>query len=259
MQNTYLPVLDHCIICEKSSELLKSHVFPAFFRRLLIAESGLPSRFTNSRGLLKKKSQDLSKYRLCCRGCEQLLSKDEGTFSKALSSWLRNEGDWPSYGPWFPRFIAGLALKAGALHCYTASDGKIDNSAANFSSLSEQVIPSEGIAKLQAAMAAWRKFLLEQSSSPGRYEFHLFSGPATLTEELVGSFGHFPFIQKNGFFGLFILLNGLLVLAVIEAPKRLSRPSRIAMKGGRFGDANKEFPPEVRAALTWFSRTVRGQ
>jgi hypothetical protein len=141
-----------CKLCGQEKELQYSHIVPAFAVRWLKA--------TSLTGYLKSieskvRLQETKRLHLLCSDCEQLLSKDEKTFCEQIFVPYHEKGQTEfRYGPWLKRFIVGLHWKMLVTR--------------------EQQHPEHAEKAYTQAEQEWRQFLLGQSPSPGKAEFHVF-------------------------------------------------------------------------------------
>src|SRR5713226_7142097 len=141
-----------CKLCEEQKTLQHSHIISAFAVRWLKETSA--TGYLQSLGS-KVHLQETKRLHLLCADCEQLLSKDEKTFSeKIFIPYHEGNQDTFEYGSWLKRFIIGLHWKVLVTK--------------------EDRYPAHAEAAYAKAEQDWRPFLLGQSASHGNAELHLF-------------------------------------------------------------------------------------
>jgi hypothetical protein len=143
-----------CQLCQKEADLQYGHTFPRFTVKWL--------KKTSATGFLRttvssEREQDSEREYMMCAACEQILSKDEKLFAEQIFIPYHERGEKVfEYGPWLRRFLAGLHFKV--INCRSLDSGK------NVSEI------------IEATKIELRDFLLGQTDTPGRAEFHLFFG-----------------------------------------------------------------------------------
>jgi hypothetical protein len=148
-------MLGQCRLCLKEAELQLGHIFPRFAVKWL--------KQTSATGFLRttgssKREQELERHYLMCQECEQLLCRDEKTFAEQVFiPYHERQQTVFEYGPWMIRFVAGLHWRVLAAR-------------------SSREAPPKTLETFDAVQEELRIFLLRQSNSPGRAEFHLFLG-----------------------------------------------------------------------------------
>ena len=145
-----------CKLCRNESELLHSHVIPAFVMRWLKETS--PARIRDNSNP-NRRVQDGPKLYWLCRECEQLFSSFEGPFKEQIFDYVHTtstEQHAVKYGPWALKFAASIAWRS--LHFCLDTD---------HSHLDEQ-----DVVDVLAAEAVWRGFLLGERPHPGRHDMH---------------------------------------------------------------------------------------
>lgn len=147
-----------CALCQKKTDLRKSHIVPAFFGEYL--------KETSATGYLRGvdspnlRIQDLTKTELLCAECEQRLSVWEKNFAQGAFKRVQDDSFRElEYGPWLLSFLVSLSWRVLAVE-----RGTFVRDYPEFS------------APIEAAFESWRQFLLGKRKHPGS-EHHLFVIP----------------------------------------------------------------------------------
>lgn len=148
-------MLGLCRLCQKQAELQLGHIFPRFAVKWLKQTSA--TGFLRNTGSFERK-QDSERQYLMCADCEQILSKDEKSFCERIFIPYQQRKETAfEYGPWLGRFLAGLHWKV-------------------ILSRSSDSGPRNATEVFKVAENEMRSYLLGQSKTSGRAEFHLFFG-----------------------------------------------------------------------------------
>ncbi|MYC34859.1 MAG: hypothetical protein F4X64_17015 [Chloroflexi bacterium] len=113
--------IDKCFLCGSDGTLQLGHVIPRFATNYIKRTSGKRGHKRLRRGYDGAVTQDGAKYRMFCRSCEQLLSKDEAMFSRQAfgKSYFSASKPVP-YEEWMLRFAVGLMLRVCAAELHFA-------------------------------------------------------------------------------------------------------------------------------------------
>jgi len=145
-----------CALCGGSADLRLSHIVPRFVWDWLKRSSG--TGFFRLGSMPNKREQDGLKERLLCGGCEQLFSGWEKQVAENIFIPLHERGTTViEYGPWLGKFCASISWRTLFLYRQLG-----------LSHFSQNMLSAA-----DAAMAAWRSFLLNHNDNLGALEHHL--------------------------------------------------------------------------------------
>ena len=195
-----------CALCGENKPLCVSHIIPAFVIRWL--------KDTSATGHIRRgdapnvRTQDGLKRHLLCEDCEQLLGRDERTFTNELFTPFNNDDavSYP-YSDWLLRFCTSVSWRI-LLTYWDASY-------------------HDRMPEMVAARDRWRNFLLGRAPHPGDFRQHILplypvgrkAPPGTpeninrfllrdLDAELVGDGGTTMTYAKLGRFAVFGEIGG---------------------------------------------------
>lgn len=146
-----------CRLCQKVSELQLSHVLPAFvFRWLRDSAGGGHLRGSDAPN---RRVQDGEKHHWLCSTCEGVLSVSEGHFANRLFLPYTNDTSARvSYSPWL-------------MHFCTSVSWRVLRAALERNEFAAW--PTEAVARLHVADAAWREVLLGTQPHAGLQQQHM--------------------------------------------------------------------------------------
>jgi len=148
----------NCKLCGQFAKLEHSHVIPSFVFRWFKKTSA--TRHMRSGIKPNQRQQDGWKYYWLCPSCEDLLNNWETKFSNdVFYPFVECRKDSTDYGSWMLKFAVSLSWRAAQMHLERS------NLHLNKDMESHQ-------AKLLAAMAKWKSFLLGEIPHPGEFEQH---------------------------------------------------------------------------------------
>ncbi len=149
--------ISKCKLCHTETELVHSHVVPAFAFKWLKKSSG-----DGNIRLLEtpnQRVQDGEKRYWLCSDCEGILNKSETLFSRDLfHPYMKDSGKDFHYSSWLLHFCTSLSWRV--LHLYLE-----DNHLSKWSKSELQLI--------NKAENVWRRYLLGQKPHPEQYRQHL--------------------------------------------------------------------------------------
>lgn len=227
-------MLGRCKLCGQEGPLCLGHIFPHFAVKWLkrTSATGYLRDLSSSRRL-----QESKREYILCRECEQRLGRDEKKFCELvfLPCHGRNQQSF-QYGPWFRRFLAGLHWKV-----LVTRDPAIHPESA-------ERIYDEVEVEL-------RQFLLEESATPGRAEFHAFFAdvvqdatppiPPKANWYLVRALDATPTFSESGTVGCYVKLLRLITYAFLT-PRDSKKEE---WKGTKVFDQGEiRSPQEIRSA-----------
>ena len=148
-----------CRLCGAQTELLLSHVIPAFaFRWLRDSAGGGHWRLTKE---VNQRVQDGEKLYWLCADCEALLNQSETTFATRLfHPYSDDSGRQIRYGPWLLSFCSGVTWRVLR---FCREHGPL----AGFA--------PELVESMDRAEATWKEVLLGKRPHPGEFQQHLSS------------------------------------------------------------------------------------
>lgn len=148
---------DICTLCQKKSELTKSHIIPRFVMDWM--------KKTSATGHIRRSEipnlrvQDGYKMPLLCEDCENLFGLWEKHFAEETFLPLhKNSKSAVSYGPWLEKFAASVSWRIGIFF-------------KNMDWLSH--LPRKLIESIDRALRTLNDFLLDNKPGPGQFEQHL--------------------------------------------------------------------------------------
>lgn len=170
-----------CKLCEKESDLQKSHLYPKFVIKWLKDTS--MNGFLRNSAQINRRRQDGPKFKWFCLSCEQILSNAEKLFSeKVFQPYVAavESGEYSTifpetlHGDYILRFAIGLQLRS------TLATEK-----------------SEGLSiqqreKINKFVSHWREYLLNNSHKTGDCESHIFLLTPTKDTTIRGGTRKFP-------------------------------------------------------------------
>ncbi len=157
-----------CKLCDKKSELLKSHIIPNFVYKWLKKTSG--TDFLRYGEDPNKRVQDGFKPYYFCRECEGEFSKWERAFNNYIFVPLNNGRIGPyKYLDWLLKFAVSVSWRN---LLFTINEGDL---------------PKELGEEAHIALDVWKKFLNNETSNPGKHYQHMI-----VLSEVIGGRGDIP-------------------------------------------------------------------
>lgn len=146
-----------CKLCHGETELVNSHIVPAFAFKWLKNSSG----DGNIRLLANpnQRVQDGEKRYWLCTNCEGILNKSETLFSRELfHPYMKDSGKEFFYSDWLLHFCTSLSWRIVQLYLE-------DNHLKQW--------PEKELEHIYNAETVWRNYLLGKETHPGKYRQHL--------------------------------------------------------------------------------------
>ena len=148
-----------CALCQRTSQLQRSHILPGFVFRWVKETSATP--YFRESNAPNRRVQDGLTMHLLCRDCELRLSGYEDTFAKRLFHPFHNDDRIVvPYEGWLLRFCVSVSWRILQSTMLRAP----------------QPHPNLEVhaVRIDRALERWRRFLLEEESDTGPFEQHLF-------------------------------------------------------------------------------------
>ena len=238
--NMSQPTFDQCALCADSSDLQASHIIPGFVFDWL-RETSATGHFRCSQSP-NLRVQDGWKVRMLCWACEQRFSSWEKKFAEECFAPI-NGGRVHnvSYGPWMLKFATSVSWRV--LRAYAAS-GWLSG------------FPDHIMTNIDDALQKWSRFLLGNDLHSSYLDQHLLLAdvieatsipniPPNISRYLARDIDlHVAHNQDSAIsyakMGRFILFGFI----DLKYPCYL-RGTKLHVQDGRFGDHEKELPPDI--------------
>ncbi|HFD7913980.1 TPA: hypothetical protein ACF58N_001537 [Legionella pneumophila] len=149
---------EKCRLCEQEAILLESHIIPKFIYSYLKDTS--PTGKLREAKNINLRKQDGIKLHWFCQSCENIFSEWEKYFSEKIFYPLQEDKVPIYYNEKFLKFCVSISWRV--LKFLLEEDYISDFS-------------SEIKEKIQTALIAWRKLLLNEVDNPGVYEQHFYN------------------------------------------------------------------------------------
>lgn len=229
--------IGRCRLCDEMSPLRISHLVPKFvFDWTKTEGKGLRNMASPNLAI-----QDGIKRPMLCSACEQRLGRWESQVAARIFVPLNREGvSQHRYGTWLLPFAVSVSFRILA-HFRETGVGFINGPCRPY--------PDEFVAETDAALTAWKRFLLGQSESVGSFEQHMFPlndvPAATHLQRAIKGYIRIgidavaPWPAPDG--GVFVVakLCRLVCVGTIRKGASTWRYTKIHANGGAFGGTFK--------------------